>query len=286
MGVVVVGQAGRDLVLRLRFLPEAGGSAPILERRELLGGKGANQAVGLAQLGVQVALVAVVGQDDVGGQVLAQANGVDVAQVIRRGQTALIVDVVEQGGVRRLLEHVPAEALLTCDDLERAGALIGAADTVCLQLQQLREVVLQAARTAAHGALVVLDGAPDDDDGELLRRADVLRMDGRETELVLGEPVAFVRDARQAAGRLLLRGPGLVALAVPGQGDLVAWEDGSVLLPLADEVVDPTGGGDAFVAGLVAALRAGAAPEAAARRAFAAAASTVARLGGRPGLRT
>lgn len=235
---------------------------------------------------MQVALVAVVGQDDVGGQVLAQANVVDVAQVIRRGQTALIVDVVEQGGVRRLLEHVPAEALLTCDDLKRAGALIGAANTVCLQLQQLREVVLRAARTAAHGALVVLDGAPDDDDGELLRRADVLRMDGRETELVLGEPVASVRDARQAAGRLLLRGPGLVALAVPGQGDLVAWEDGSVLLPLADEVVDPTGGGDAFVAGLVAAPRAGAAPEAAARRAFAAAASTVARLGGRPGLRT
>ncbi len=74
--VVVLGQVGRDLVLRVGALPEAGGSAAVSERREMLGGKGANQAVTLAQLGVPVALVgrtltgraatgsAAIGQDD------------------------------------------------------------------------------------------------------------------------------------------------------------------------------------------------------------------------------
>jgi ribokinase len=115
--VVVVGQVGRDLVLRVRALPEAGGSAAAAERRELLGGKGANQAVALTQLGVPVALVGVVGDDPAGRQVLAQAadDGLDVSAVVPRpgAATALLLDLVEGGGRRRLVESVPEEVLLT-----------------------------------------------------------------------------------------------------------------------------------------------------------------------------
>ncbi len=46
MSVVVIGQIGRDLVLRTDGPPAPGHSTTILERKELLGGKGANQAVG------------------------------------------------------------------------------------------------------------------------------------------------------------------------------------------------------------------------------------------------
>ena len=57
MTVVVVGQVARDLVLRVPVLPDAGGSTHVQERLEVLGGTGANQAVGLAQLDLPVALV-------------------------------------------------------------------------------------------------------------------------------------------------------------------------------------------------------------------------------------
>lgn len=57
-------------------------------------------------------------------------------------------------------------------------------------------------------------------------------------------------------------------------------------MPFGNEtVVDPTGGGDSFVAGLVDALRRGLSPAQAAQRASDTAASTVTRLGGRPNLR-
>ena len=77
--IVVVGQVARDLVLVVDQVPEAGGSVDVDRRRELLGGKGANIAVGLAQLGAAVALVGVVGDDLVGEQLLAQAarDGLD-----------------------------------------------------------------------------------------------------------------------------------------------------------------------------------------------------------------
>lgn len=69
--VLVVGQVARDLVLALEEMPPPQGSTVVSQRHEMLGGKGTNQAVGLRQLGGQVALLGVVGADLVGQQLLA-----------------------------------------------------------------------------------------------------------------------------------------------------------------------------------------------------------------------
>jgi ribokinase len=287
--IAVVGQLARDLVLLTDAVPEAGGSGVVRERRELLGGKGANHALGLHQLGAEVSLVAVAGDDAAGAWALSQAgrDGIDVSGVRRRGSTALLVDVVEQGGPRRLLEHVPDEALLTADDVRAAAELIRGADTVCLQLQQPAEALLAAAELArAGGARVLLDGAIDEPArGELLTAAQVVRADAKEASLLSDIEITGRAGAERAAAALLDRGPALAAVGVPGEGDLVAWAGGSVFLPFGDaEVVDVTGAGDAFLAGLVTGVRLGWQPERAGRLAAAAAASTVQRLGGRPDL--
>jgi len=287
--VLVVGQAARDLVLRVDRLPESGGSTAVLEKLELLGGKGANQAVGLRQLGAEVALVAVLGTDEVGQRMLDQAaeSGIDLTYCLRRGTTALLVDVVETGGARRLLEHVPESALLTRADIEAADPAFREADTVCLQLQQPDDALLAAAELALeHGARLVLDGGLDGDARErLLGMADVVRADHAEATALTGVRIETRADAEFAARKLLAKGPSIVALAVHGEGDLVAWPGGHALLPYGpEEVVDRTGAGDAFVAGLIAGIRRGLGAEAAGRLASAAAGATVTRLGGRPDL--
>lgn len=289
MSVVVIGQVGRDLVLRTDGPPSTGDSTEILRREELLGGKGANQAVGLAQLGVPVALVGVVGEDAAGTAVLHQAerDGIDVSGVVRRGITALLIDIVGQPAKRMLLEHVPQESLVRSEDLNRAAPVLDAADIVSIQLQQPAQTALAAARRARQrGARVVADGAPPRRiQADLLAAVDVFRADATEAALLAGEAVTTVRQARTLAEQLLRCGPDLVALAVPDVGDLLAWPGGRELFEFADvEVVDPTGAGDAFVAGLISALREGAEPVQAGRRAAAAARCTVRRLGGRPDL--
>jgi ribokinase len=283
--VVVLGQAGRDLVLQVDELPEAGGSSPVRQSIEVLGGKGANQAVALAQLGPPVALIAVLGQDAAGAEALDQLShdGIDVARVARRGRTALLVDVVEQDGTRRLLEDVPQESLLRTSDVVAAAPVLCDAAAVSLQLQQPAAVLQQALGLVPADALVVLDGAPDGSTAgaALLARADVLRADAREAELIAGRPVKDLADAR----RLLDLGPDLVAVGRPDGGNLLVWAQGQVALtPGAETVVDVTGGGDSFTAALIAALSRGAGPEQAGRAAARAAASTVQRLGGRPAL--
>jgi ribokinase len=79
--VIVFGQIARDLVLVVDAVPTASRSADVYQRRELLGGKGANQAVGLAQLGLRPALAGVVGEDQVGHRLLTQASQDRVGRV-------------------------------------------------------------------------------------------------------------------------------------------------------------------------------------------------------------
>ena len=292
----MVGQVGRDLVLEVDRLPRGGRSTSVRRRQELLGGKGANQGVALVQLGCPVALVGVLGDDPAGDHVLAAAvaDGLYVTGLVRRPDTAtaLLVDLVEAAGSRRLLEDVPEGVLLTVADVAAAGSLLDRARAVVLQLQQPGGALCAALGHAASGALVVADGAPPDEASrdELLGGVDVLRADAAEAAMWVGSELAGLDDVRAAATELCGGGPRVVSLAAGEEGDLTVWtEPGGQLreqlVPLLGErPADPTGAGDAVVAALTAALLRGADPRTAAWEAGAAAASTVARPGGRPSL--
>jgi ribokinase len=158
----VVGQLARDLVLSVAELPEPGAAADAADRREQLGGKGANQAVALAQLGLRPKLVAVAGDDVIGDVLLdqARADGIDVSTVVRRNGTltGLIVEVLNARAEYRYVQDLP---LLTVADVRGAARALAAADAVLVQLQQPPAAALTAARIAHQaGRLVVLDGGP------------------------------------------------------------------------------------------------------------------------------
>ncbi|RSD21416.1 PfkB family carbohydrate kinase [Amycolatopsis eburnea] len=256
--VVVAGQIARD-------------------RQELLGGKGANQALALSQLGTSVALLGVVGRDSAGDALLAQARAgrIGTSYVVRRPgtQTARLGDV-------------PAGTLLTEADVFAASAPISAAGSLIVQLRQPAAVALLAARLAhTAGTRVVLDGAPRDDEltPDLLALADVVRADRHDAERLTGQPVPGVAAAVRAAAALRRRGPSLVVLEVGAEGNLFAGPEGTWFVPHVEtDVVDPAGAGDALVAALTAALTRRHPLETAASLAVAAAAATSEHPGGRP----
>ncbi len=156
-----------------------------------------------------------------------------------------------------------------------------------MQLQQPADTAIRAAYYGRRGgARVVADGGlPADVIDELLPLVDVLRADATEVAQLSGARTESTSDTLRVANRLLEKGPSLVALAVPGEGDLLAWGHEHRLYPYSDEaVVDATGAGDAFTAALIAALRSGASYRDAGTAATRAAAATVGHLGGRPEL--
>ena len=290
--VVVIGQIARDLAVRVGRIPDAGGTVDIEQRRELLGGKGANIAVGLAQLGIPVCLLGVVGDDPVGAQLVEQCarDDIDTDPVVRRAgaDSALMIDLVTADGRWRYLESVPEGTLLTKTDVEAQAERLARTDTLVIQLQQPVEAALTAIELAGSSCRVILDGSPPgggQDRDRLLRAATVLRCDGREAELIAGRPVRDAAAGRAVARELLDTGPALVVLAIGDDGNLGVWSEGEVLVPLVDtEVVDSTGGGDAFVAALTWALSHDDDPARAIRLATAAAGMTVGHLAGRPAL--
>ncbi len=269
----MVGQLARDLVLTVDRMPGVGTSADATGRREQLGGKGANQAVALAQLEVTPRLVAVAGDDVIGDVLLDQArrDGIDVNAVIRRRDTltGLIVELLDADARWRYVQHLSPAVLLSEDDVIGARELIAGADAVLVQLQQPVAAALAAARIGREaGRLVVLDGEVTD--RRLLALADVVRADERE--------------AQGLDERVLDDGPSLLALA-QADANLFLWRGGRLRVPLTgDKVVDTTGGGDAFIAALTAALLRKASYEEAAHEATAAAGSTVTHVSGRPDL--
>jgi ribokinase len=258
-------------------------AVPARERLEMLGGKGANQAVALAQLGVPVALLGVVGDDAVADDLLAraQADGVDTSPVIRRAgtRTGLIVSLLDSHAQWRYVEDLPDGVLLTEDDVR------GGAGCTIAQLQQPSAAVLAAVRQAT--GLVVVEGAPADDERRdaILAAAHVLRADAKEAGLLTGADLTGPEIAMRAARDVQrTHDLAMVAFGYDG-GDVFAWRDGSLVATHGDaDVVDTTGAGDALTAGLTAVLVRGGEPEEAAELAIAAAAATVEHAGGRPHL--
>ncbi|HVX43700.1 MAG TPA: PfkB family carbohydrate kinase [Mycobacteriales bacterium] len=290
MRILCAGQIARDLALLVADIPEPGATQPVRKRREMLGGKGANQAVAATQLGAPAGLIGVVGDDQAGEWLLrnAAADGIDVGTVVPRAgaRSALIVDIVDGSGAWRYLEDIPVDTLLRPADIAAAEFTFSGADAVVLQLQQPAAAALAAAAAAKrHAALLVLDGAPPAGLRDaLLAQADVVRADAQEAALWTGRELPGPQDVRAAAEQLRAAGPSVVLFA-GSEGNVVAWPGGSRLIPLAETaVVDTTGGGDAFTAGFTVDYLRHGEPERAARFATAAASLVVERLGGRPDL--
>lgn len=291
MNAVVIGQIALDVVLQVDEHPgDEQQSVPVRQRHEMLGGKGANQAVALAQLGVPAALISTVGGDPTGRALLALATaaGVNVSRVVQRDEvsSAMVVDVVDAHARRRHLEYAPEELALGPRDVFAASELLRDADAVIVQLREPPAAALQAARLARGGSTrVVLDGAPAGQVNELLADADVVRANAAEAEALAGHPIRTAEEALDVGTMLLDAGPSLAVLEVEGEGNAFISPGGHEFLPLLDtEVVDPTGAGDALVATLTAALLSRSHVRIAARLAVAAAAATAEHPGGRPAL--
>lgn len=289
--VVVVGGANTDYLVQGPKLPGPRETVQGDVFQEGPGGKGANQAVAAARLGARVAVVARVGADGRGGELVARlaAEGVEVSHVVRDAgaPTGAALIQVDSDGEKQILVAPGANRNLTPADVGAARKAIAATRVLLVQLEVPLETVAVAIRLAGQtGARVVLDPAPPIPlPDELLRRVDVIRPNADEAEVLTGRQVRDRASARLAAQELLRRGVGAVAVQAGDEGNLLVWREGECWMPqLPVESVDATGAGDAFAAAMAVALADGWSWEEAGPFANAAAALATTKLGAQPGL--
>lgn len=124
-GILVVGSANTDLVIRSERLPSPGETVADGVLRTLPGGKGANQAVAAARAGAQVTFVANIGRDRLGDQLIHRLDQ----------------EGVETGGVERHPTEASGTALILLDRRGQSLISVASGSNGQLNANQVRRAV-------------------------------------------------------------------------------------------------------------------------------------------------
>jgi sugar/nucleoside kinase (ribokinase family) len=294
LGVIVVGDLATDVVARYDQ-PLAAGSDTPAHVRILGGGSGANTAAWLAASGVPTTFVGVVGADEAGATRGAARAATGVRPSVRRAEDAATgsVVVLSRAGERTMLSERGANRLLSPADVD-AGLATGAGHLHLSGYTLLEPPARDAGRYAlAAAARAGLTTSVDLAAAAIMRRlgagsfldwvrgADLLLANVDEASALVGdgsptEPVELAVRLAGWAGHAVVKcgAAGAVWASAGGEITEVAAAPASV--------VDPTGAGDAFAAGLLSAWLSGGSPEEALRAGTRTGATAVGLIGGRP----
>ena len=278
--VVVVGSYLVALVIEVERFPAVGETVHGHGYFETHGGKGSNMAVQAARLGARTSFVGRVG-DDARGRAFADllaTEGVAAEHLQVQADSATGVGFILLGAAGQNMIAIDSgpNAHFSAADVERARSLMRPPATVLTQLEVPLPTALrgmQAGRAA--GCTTILNPAPAQDlSQEDLSSVAVITPNETEARVCLGLGAADRADEEELGRRLLERGCGAALLTLGERGCLCVTADGSEHVPgfAVPRVVDTTGAGDAFNAGLAVALAEGRPLAQAARFANAAAA--------------
>jgi len=290
-GVVVIGSMSADMTTKSDRLPRPGETIVGSKFTLVSGGKGGNQAVMSAHLGVPTYMVGCVGDDVFRSIVLEtlRGHGVDTTfiTVLPDAKTGIAHIRVDDSGQNDIVIVPHANLCLDGPQIDRFFASGPALSTVLLQLEIPLDSVIYAAKQAKErGLYVILDPAPAVElPAELYQTVDLMTPNETEAEALTGIPVRDAASAAQAAQVLRQRGVPTVIITLGGQGVYVMTEDGQWHLPTPTvPVVDTTAAGDAFTGALGACLAQGLGLQAALPIALAAGAYTVTTMGAQSSL--
>jgi sugar/nucleoside kinase (ribokinase family) len=292
VGVFIVDVLGRPV----EDLPRGQDSRLLDEIRITVAGTAGGTSVDLARLGAEVVAVGAIGEDNLGDFMLGvlAGEGVSTEHLARKPgvQTSATILPIHPNGSRPAWHVLGANATLEGDDMpwnELAGcdalhlgglAALGALDG---------EPAARVARVARESAVLTTAdclGVKRDDALEVvtpvLPYVDIFMPNEQEATALTGEP-----DAAAAGHCLRTLGATCVIVKRGEHGCLILDEDGERELPAFDApVVDTTGCGDAFCAGVIVARCAGWSIDDAARLGNAAGALNLRGLGSDAGARS
>jgi sugar/nucleoside kinase (ribokinase family) len=275
--VATVGDLLLDVIVRLE-VPLARGADVRARTRTGAGGQAANVAAWAASFGAEARCIAKRG-DDAAGELVARelaSHGVELVGPVAAGATGVVVSLVGGDGDRSMASDRGVAPGLTPDELEAHWLECDVLHVsgYALLREPIREAALLAVQLArARGARVSVDVAAWTE----IRAYGPVEF--RALLDTIAPDVLFATEAEweMLGGAYLTAPTGVIKRGA--RGCTVVTEDARLeLAPVAGDVVDTTGAGDALAAGFLL----GGSLEEAARRGLHAAARCVARVGSMP----
>jgi sugar/nucleoside kinase (ribokinase family) len=248
----------------LQRLPKSGELLAVDNLLLQTGGCAANTGVDLARLGIAAAVVGKVGNDIFADFILQdlQDKGLDVSgiRVSSTAPTSRTMIIPVQGEDRRYIHSVGANAELSIDDIDlkqvtAARVLyVGGYLLVPRLNQDALAHLFQFAQQQGIKTVLDVAGVRADEGLEPLKpvlpHTDVFLPNDDEAQLITGE-----KDPLRQAEIFLENGVGTAVVTLGGDGAVACTrEEGLRAEAFRVQVVDPSGGGDAFDAGFIVGL--------------------------------
>ncbi|MBF9036190.1 ribokinase [Rhodobacterales bacterium HKCCE2091] len=259
--ITVVGSFAVGLTIRTDTMPVFGETILGRDFDFGPGGKGSNQAVAVARLGADSALVTCLGQDALASVAidLYAEEGVDTTHVHQRTEraTGAGLIVLNAEGQNFIILDMGANELMDAAFVDTAADRIAASDIV-MSVLEIPTAAAERAMTLGRqaGAQTILNPAPARAvPDSLFANVDYLTPNESELRILLGLKPDDPSGTRDLARALRTRGVGTVIVTMGENGALVLNDDNDTVVPTRRVgVVDTTGAGDAFNAGFAVAL--------------------------------
>lgn len=254
ISATVVGSINLDLILNMEKIPLVGENVIGTDYGYANGGKGANQAIGLARLGARVKMIGKVGNDSNGERLIENlvSNNVDVSGVSTDGsQTGLAAILIDGDGKNRIVVYEGANSEIDPDEAEKN---IEDTDILLVQFETAESVVVKCVNSAIQkGILTVIDCGPAKNFClEEMQGATIISPNESETKALTGIYPEDEETILQASKVLIERSKAKFAVLKLGERGCSVWDGEKLtLLPaIKSKVVDTTAAGDCFTAAM------------------------------------
>lgn len=261
----VIGLGGQSAFLTSAHLPKPGQTVSCTDLFFELGGKGYNQAIACARMGVDTVFVGAVGDDAYGKACKSEleAEGITACLIQKPVPTAFAVITTAQNAENTVSVYPGAAKALEPEDLRQAAVMDVLQDCSCLLLQNelSRSCLEEACRIGKElGIPVYLNPAPADGlSWDILKKCHLITPNYGEALLLAGVSSDERPDGETLARIFRKKGISRAVITLGAQGALLMEQDDIRMIPsFSFELpVDTTGAGDTFNGYLVGGLMSG-----------------------------
>jgi ribokinase len=257
--IVVVGSHIPGMFVRVKRAPLAGETVIGWDFCEAIdGGKGSNQAIAASKLGTPTAFVGCVGRDRIGeeGARWMEEAGVDLRYLYRSDTTSSGIGfiILNEDNIPAMVSTMGANQELSPAQVDQALAALPESRILLTQFEIRTDVALYATRAAqSRGLLTIVNPAPAVEVPlEDLAVADILVPNETEARLLLGYGVEEEIDPRRMVNQLRERCRVRCVIITLGEDGIIGADSSGIweTRPPSVKVVDTSGAGDVFCAGM------------------------------------
>ena len=256
--ILVVGSINIDFNIKTKNIPLPGQNVFGEKLQIVPGGKGANQAVGIAKLGHDVLLAGKIGKDYFGNYLVKKLKENRVStkyiELDNNESTGTTIILIDSNGENSIVISTGANGRFSKESVEKIKRVIGKVKIVLLQLELPLEQVGQVIDIANEfKKTIILDAGPQCRKPLLsFFKVDILTPNKIEAEALSDMPIENITSMARVSEYFLSKGTKIVVLKLGNDGCFLATTTLKKHFPIFKDVkvVDTTAAGDAFTAAL------------------------------------